>query len=64
MAGKQLVAVVLGLVMVFAVGIVSTAGAQGQSVTLNLVQQNNSGITGTATLTEMPGGRLRTWTLT
>jgi len=59
MAGKQLVAVVLGLVMVFAVGIVSTAGAQGQSVTLNLVQQNNSGITGTATLTEMPGGKLR-----
>lgn len=37
----------------------SPASAQGQSATLNLVGQNNSGITGTAVITELPGGRMR-----
>jgi hypothetical protein len=32
---------------------------QGQTITLNLTSQNNSGITGTATLTTIGGGRLR-----
>jgi Cu/Zn superoxide dismutase len=49
----------LGLALVMAVGTASNVGAQGQSVTLNLDGQNNSGITGTATLTEVGGGKLR-----
>ena len=40
-------------------GVSSPASAQGQSVTLSLVGQNNSGISGTAVLTELPGGRMR-----
>ncbi len=49
----------LGFALVMALGAASNVGAQGQSVTLNLTGQNNSGITGTATLTEMSGGKLR-----
>ncbi len=44
------------------VGVLATAavtGAQGQSVTLDLVSQNNSGISGTATLTDLGGGQMR-----
>jgi hypothetical protein len=40
-------------------GLSSPASAQGQSVTLSLMTQNNSGISGTAVITEVPGGKLR-----
>lgn len=36
-----------------------TADAQGQTATLSLASQNNSGITGTAVVTELPGGKMR-----
>ncbi len=49
--------IAFGLVGVLAT--TSVAGAQGQSVTLNLVSQNNSGISGTATLTDLGGGKMR-----
>jgi Cu/Zn superoxide dismutase len=39
--------------------LLSPASAQGQSVTLSLAGQNNSGIAGTAVITELPGGKLR-----
>ena len=42
-----------------ALGIASSANAQAGSLTLNLASQNNSGITGTATMMEMGGGRTR-----
>ena len=38
-------------------GLSSPASAQGQSVTLTLASQNNSGISGTAVITELPGGK-------
>lgn len=37
----------------------SPASAQGQSITLSLAPQNNSGISGTAVITDLPGGKLR-----
>ena len=40
-------------------GVSSPASAQGQSVTLSLAGQNSSGITGTAVITELPGGKMR-----
>jgi Cu/Zn superoxide dismutase len=40
-------------------GLNSPASAQGQSVTLTLASQNNSGVTGTAVITDIPGGKLR-----
>jgi Cu/Zn superoxide dismutase len=40
-------------------GLSSPASAQGQSITLSLVSQNNSGITGTVVITELPGGKIR-----
>lgn len=51
------VALALGLVTTF--GSASLAGAQGQPATVNLEVQNNSGISGTATLTDLGGGRTR-----
>jgi hypothetical protein len=35
------------------------ASAQGQSISLSLTSQNTSGISGTAVITELPGGKLR-----
>ena len=54
-------ALVLGLAFAAAmlVGLSSPASAQGQSITLSLASQNNSGIGGTAIVTELPGGKLR-----
>jgi Cu/Zn superoxide dismutase len=37
----------------------SPASAQGQSTTMSLASQNNSGMSGTAVITELPGGKLR-----
>ena len=50
-------ALALGLVVTF--GPASLAGAQGQPTTVNLETQNASGISGTATLTDLGGGRTR-----
>ena len=52
-------AVVLGSFL-FLVGVApATVGAQGRSVTLNLNAQNNSGISGSAVLTDLGGGKTR-----
>jgi Cu/Zn superoxide dismutase len=53
----NLVAVALGLVasLVISLG----AYAQAQSVTLQLASQNNSGVTGTATIADIGGGKLK-----
>ena len=45
--------------LVGALAMASVAGGQGQSVTLHLDSQNNSGIGGTATLTDVGGGKMR-----
>jgi hypothetical protein len=37
----------------------ATVAAQGRSLTLNLAAQNNSGIAGTATFTDLGGGKTR-----
>ena len=50
-------ALALGLVTTF--GQAPLAGAQGQNATVNLATQNNSGVSGTATLTDLGGGRTR-----
>ena len=57
----------VGSVLVFAlafasamlVGLSSPARAQGQSTTMSLASQNNSGMSGTAVITELSGGKLR-----
>ena len=49
----------LGLMLVALMASASTAGAQGATVTLTLSPENNSGITGTATLTDMGNGQTR-----
>ena len=53
--GQHAVALGCGLVFVL-LATTSIAYAQQQSPTLQLVQQNNSGISGTATFTQMGGG--------
>ena len=40
-------------------GLSFPASAQGQGITLSLASQNNSGISGTAVITEFPSGKLR-----
>src|SRR5688572_3034973 len=50
-------ALVTGLAL--AIGGGSLAAAQNQSVTVNLTSQNNSGIVGTATFTELGAGKMR-----
>jgi Cu/Zn superoxide dismutase len=54
-----LLVVVLTCAVLDALATVPIASAQAQSLTLNLVSQNNSGISGTATLTDLGGGRTR-----
>jgi Cu/Zn superoxide dismutase len=53
----NIVAIALGLVtsLVISLG----AYAQSQSVTLQLASQNNSGVTGTATIADIGGGKLK-----
>ena len=51
--------VTLGLALVALVASASTAGAQGRTATVTLSPENNSGITGTATLTDMGNGQTR-----
>jgi Cu/Zn superoxide dismutase len=49
----------LALAVALHAGLSSPADAQGQSTTLSLASQNNSGITGTAVITELAGGKMR-----
>jgi len=56
--GSALVAA-LAIASAMLFGFSPPASAQGQSVTLSLAGQNNSGITGTAVITELPGGKMR-----
>jgi LPXTG-motif cell wall-anchored protein len=57
LARVAVIALAFGLAV--GLGINSTADAQGQSTSLSLASQNGSSITGTATITELPGGKLR-----
>jgi hypothetical protein len=50
---------VLGLLLLVLGAMPATVVAQAQSLTLNLAAQNNSGISGTATLTDLGGGKTR-----
>jgi hypothetical protein len=52
-------ALVLGCFLFLFGAAPATVGAQGQSLTLNMNPQNNSGISGTATLTDLGGGKTR-----
>ena len=51
--------VALAFASALALALNSQANAQGQSITLSLASQNNSGISGTAVITELPSGKLR-----
>jgi hypothetical protein len=62
MIGRHgLIAFVLSSGFVLSAAMAPVVGAQGQAqpLTLNLTAQNNSGISGTATLTDIGGGRTR-----
>jgi len=59
MGRRQWLPFVLALGLLVVLGTVQTAGAQGQSTTVDLASQNNSGVTGTATLADLGGGKLR-----
>lgn len=50
---------VLGFLLLVLSATPVTVAAQAQSLTLNLATQNNSGITGTATLTDLGDGKTR-----
>ena len=49
----------LGLALAAMLGSASSAGAQGRVATVSLSPESNSGITGTATLTDMGNGQTR-----
>jgi hypothetical protein len=59
MRWQQAITFAFGLGLVAALGNVSVARAQGQTITLQLHPENNSGISGTATLADIGGGRTR-----
>lgn len=59
MSLARVVVIALAVGLAVSLGINTTADAQGQTITLGLASQNGSGITGTATITELPGGKLR-----
>ena len=50
---------VLGCLLLVVGAMPATVSAQAQSLTLNLAAQNNSGISGTATFTDLGGGKTR-----
>jgi len=52
-------ALVLALVVLAGFWGLPSVGAQGQTLTVQLGSQNNSGVTGTATLTDLGGGKMR-----
>lgn len=56
---SRLFASAMGLGLLSAVGTVSLAGAQSSTATVQLAAQNTSGISGTATLTDLGGGKTR-----
>jgi LPXTG-motif cell wall-anchored protein len=53
---RRVLVVTLGVSLVALMASASTAGAQGRTATVTLSPENNSGITGTATLTDMGNG--------
>ena len=55
----QGIALVLTLAVLAGLGSIPIVAAQGQTVTVELGSQNNSGVTGTATVTDIGGGKLR-----
>jgi hypothetical protein len=59
MRGGSVLVVALSIASAMLFGLSSPASAQGQSITLSLASQNNSGVTGTAVITEIAGGKLR-----
>jgi len=54
---KVLVSIGVGVLLV--IGNVSFAAAQQQPITVNLVSENGSGVTGSAMLTDLGGGKVR-----
>src|SRR6266581_7631038 len=59
MGRGQKLSLVLTFGLLIAFGLTPVVLAQGQSITVDLASQNNSGVTGSATLTELGGGKLR-----
>lgn len=51
--------VALGLGLLSSLSLLVVADAQGQSATLELTSQNNSGVTGMATITDVGGGQMK-----
>jgi Cu/Zn superoxide dismutase len=58
MARQPVFLIALGLGMAVALLTASTAGAQGQSLTVQMASQNSSGISGVATMTDS-GGKVK-----
>lgn len=56
---KKLLAVALVLGLLASLALTAAVSAQQQSITVTLAAQSNSGVTGTATLTDLGGGRTR-----
>src|SRR4051812_11267750 len=59
MRGRGVWTIAAGLGLAAALGIATVAAAQEQSVTLTLASQNDSGISGTATISQMADGKLQ-----
>jgi Cu/Zn superoxide dismutase len=55
----QGITLALALAVLAGLGSIPNVAAQGQTVTVEMTSQNNSGVTGTATLTEIGSGKLR-----
>lgn len=56
---RPLASLLCGMALIGALGMGPVALADGQSLTTNIVPQNNSGISGTATLTDLGNGKLK-----
>jgi len=55
----QAIVLALALAVLPGLGGIPIVGAQGQTITVDMGSQNNSGVTGSATITEIGGGKLR-----
>src|SRR5436190_352044 len=61
MRGRIVWTTAAGLGLAAALGIATVAAAQEQSVSLTLASQNDSGISGTATISQTSDGKLTTY---